>query len=136
MANFSFFSQQMKHPDVGVFVILIGCSGGLSNLFLYCFFGRRATTNYEAMADCLYESNWLDCPLKLQKCFVILITNTQRPLYYHGFNVALLNLETMTNVIGYFALSCIELKFQLIFFSQMLCAVYSYYMMFKTLTIG
>lgn len=76
----------------------------LSNLFLYCYFGKQATESFNKMTDALYESKWLDFTPKERKYFVIAITNTQRPLYYHGFNIMVLNLESFTNV-RHFSLS-------------------------------
>lgn len=67
-------------------------------LFLYCYDGAVATDSFEKMADALYEVNWQDLPIELQKYFVIMIGNAQRPRYYHGFNVAILNLQLYTRV--------------------------------------
>lgn len=50
------------------------------------------------MADCLYDTNWQKLPIRLQKYVVLMIGNAQKPLYYHGFGVALLNLETFNGV--------------------------------------
>lgn len=50
------------------------------------------------MADCLYDTNWQMFSIKLQKYVVIMIGNAQKPLYYHGFGVAVLNLVTFTKV--------------------------------------
>lgn len=54
--------------------------------------------SFEKMPDCLYDSNWHMRPIKHQKYFNFMIENMQIPLYYHGFNVAVLNLETFTQV--------------------------------------
>lgn len=70
----------------------------LSNLFLYCYFGKQATESFNKMTDALYDSKWLDFAPKERKYFVIAITNTQRPLYYHGFKIMVLDLESFTNV--------------------------------------
>lgn len=88
----------MKHPDFGILIILIGFFNGLSQLFLYCYFGKMATTNYEQIAHCMYECNWIELPVEMQKYFVLMITDAQRPIYYQGFKIAILNLETMTKV--------------------------------------
>lgn len=85
----------------------------LANLFLYCYFGKVATESYQKMCIYLFESNWPDLPADLQRFFIIMIANAQRPLYYHGFGFAMLNLET---------------------FTRMIKAVGTYYMMFKTIT--
>lgn len=94
------FHQQMKHPDFGIVSVLVSMTLGLFNLFVYCYVGKMATESYTRMFDCLYECNWLDLSREHQKYFIIMIENTQRPLYYHGFGIAVLNLETFTKVSG------------------------------------
>lgn len=50
------------------------------------------------MADCLYESNWHETNVELKKYFLLMIENIQQPIYFHGSNIAVLNLETFTKV--------------------------------------
>lgn len=69
-----------------------------SNIFLYCYYGKYSTESYEKMADILFESKWIKYPIYLQKYLILMITNTQRPLYYSGFGIAILNLETFSSV--------------------------------------
>lgn len=78
---------------------------GVSNLFVYCFFGKVATESFATMADSLYEANWQNLPIELQKYFILMIANANRPLYYHGFNIAILNLETFSKVFILFFLT-------------------------------
>lgn len=68
-------------------------------MFLFCYFGKFATDNFEQMANSLYEFNWQKLPINLEKNFIIMIENAQKPIHYHGFNVVILNLETFTKVI-------------------------------------
>lgn len=70
----------------------------LSTLFLYCYFGEVATGCFGNVAHVLYESNWLHLPFNLQKYFILVIGNAQRPLNYHGFKIAILNLNTYLKV--------------------------------------
>lgn len=51
------------------------------------------------MADSLWENKWYEWSIESQKYIVTMMINAQRPIYYHGFGVALLNLETFTKVI-------------------------------------
>lgn len=109
----------MKHIDKNVLTILAATTVSSSNLFIYCFFGKLATESYQKMADCLYESNWWELPVGLQKYFLLMNMNMQRwvvhssiyfeyfawkkylvdrLLFYHGFEVAVLNLETFSQV--------------------------------------
>lgn len=69
-----------------------------SLLFFYCYFGKIATDSLEGMADCLFESNWHELPIELQKYFLIMIGNAQRKLHYHGFGIVRLDLEAFSKV--------------------------------------
>lgn len=71
---------------------------GMVILFLFCYFGALATESFEEMADSLYESNWPELPVALQKYFIVMIGNMQRTLHYHGFEVASLDLNTFISV--------------------------------------
>lgn len=68
------------------------------NIFVYCYYGLMATESYEDMAQCLFESNWRKLSVELQKYIILMIQNTQRSLYYHGFEIFILNLETYLKV--------------------------------------
>lgn len=120
--------------NFGVFVLLAGIANSTLNLFLYCFFGGFASDNFNKMATKLYKSDWLELPINLQKYFILMIGNVQKPLYYHGFGIVILNLETFTKV------SWIWKHFEWIqmnFFQnsfQFLRSIYTCYMMFKAMT--
>ncbi|XP_055305901.1 odorant receptor 22c-like [Sitodiplosis mosellana] len=104
---------QSKHPSVNLVLMLFGVFVSGTNLFVYCFFGKLATESYTKIADCLYEANWREVSIDLQKYIIVMIQNAQRPLYYHGFGIAVLNLET---------------------FCGLLQKVATFYMAFKTFT--
>lgn len=88
----------MKHMDKNFLTILAATTVSSSNLFIYCYCGKLATESYQKMADLLYESNWWLLPVRLQRYFLLMNANMQRLLFYHGFEVAVLNLETFTQV--------------------------------------
>ena len=92
------FFQELRHIDINFGFLLIVLCIGSSNLFLYCYYGKLATESYAKMSNCLYECNWRNLPVKMQKYLVVMIGNSQLPMYYHGFKVAILNLETFTKV--------------------------------------
>lgn len=80
-----------------------------SVICIYCYFGVKTTESYENMASDLYESNWPDLPVKLQKYCIVMIANMQRPVYYHGFNICNLDLEIFVVV----RKSSIQMKFKI-----------------------
>lgn len=77
---------------------VLGTVMGISNLFLYSYFGQLASDRYEKVVDCSYKTNWHLFPVKLQKYFILIISNMQKPLYYHGFGVINLDLKTFIRV--------------------------------------
>lgn len=76
----------------------MGCFTMLSYLFLCCYLGKMATDSYAQMAESLYECNWYEMPLHLQKDFIIIGANAQVPLAYSGYGIAELNLLTFCKV--------------------------------------
>lgn len=65
---------------------------------LYCFFAQMATEQFLQMADCLYQSDWPNLPVKLQKFYIVMIQNAQKPLCYHGFGMVAMDLNTFAGV--------------------------------------
>lgn len=106
-----------------------------SIMFLYCYFGEMATESYENFANSLYEGRWQDLKPELQKYIIVMIANAQRPLEYHGFNVAVLSLETFAKVdISICTVLFVDFHPFLFLLLQLIKAVFSYYMAFKTIT--
>lgn len=105
------------------------------NPFVYCYFGKSATESFLQMADSLYEANWIERSVVVQKYFLLAITNAQRPLFYHGYGIAVLNLDTFTKVSIIMENECERwIDWICICILQMLNKVFSYYMMFKAIT--
>lgn len=88
----------LNHIDFNIFTLFIVVTIGISNLFIYCYFGKLATKSFEDMADRLYESNWHIYPFSLQKHLILMIGDMQIKLHYSGFGMAVLNLETFCAV--------------------------------------
>lgn len=88
----------MEQFDFIIIIVLMVIMYSFSILFLYCFLGKFATDNFGGMSDCLYNADWYELTVGLQKYFIIMIRNTQKPLYYHGLGIVVLNLETFCKV--------------------------------------
>lgn len=99
MNIFWFWFKQLKHIDANVLALSHAATVSLSNIFLYCFFGKMTTESYEQAADSLYDFDWHELPLKYRKYLVIMMIDAQQSLEYSGFGVAVLNLETFRKVI-------------------------------------
>lgn len=92
------FSQAIKHPDLNFYMVLMSLLVSGANLFCYCFYGKRSSNDFGQMVHFLYESNWNEQPVKLQKFYKMMIANAQRPIFYHGMHIVHLNLETFLKV--------------------------------------
>lgn len=103
-ANFSWYKsfcaifQQIQHLGFDICILVLGFFTCSSSPFMYCYFGKNSSDCYANMGDRLYETNWQHIPIDLQKYFIIIIGNMQRPLYYHGFQIFTVNLETFQQV--------------------------------------
>lgn len=86
------------HFDLDEIMICIECAVGVLNIFMHCLFGKLATDQFDQLPNYLFESNWPNLPLQLQKYFVLMMANAQQPLYFSGFGIVILNLETFTKV--------------------------------------
>lgn len=123
----------MQHPTFAAIFMWVVFSVAALNPCVYCYFGKSATESFLKMADSLYEANWIERPVSLQKYFVLAIQNAQRPLFYHGYGIAVLDLDTLANV-SKVIWDEQDRWTDWISFLQMLKTVLSYYMMFKTIT--
>lgn len=95
--DFSNF-QQWQHFDFIVASVISNTVIGMSTLLLYCYFGKLASESYEAMPVCVYNMNWYEQPSQVQKYVILMIANMDKPICYHGFEVAELNMETFVKV--------------------------------------
>lgn len=77
--------QAIKNPDLNFYMILMSLLVSGANMYFYCYYGNRSTSDYERIANCLFESNWNEQPVELQKFFKMMIANAQRPMFYHGW---------------------------------------------------
>ncbi|XP_031632738.1 odorant receptor 67a-like [Contarinia nasturtii] len=92
--------MQAKHFNIDGIFFTTGLSICIGNLFLSCYFGKLASNSYEKMADCLYhDCNWIELPNDLKKSIILMIQMSQKPIFYHGFGIVELNLETFTKFI-------------------------------------
>lgn len=92
------FLQAFKNIHFNISIYVVSAIVNVSIFWSYCYFGRLATGNYEKMSDSLYDTDWHEIPVRLQKYYVVMLANIQRPVQYHGFGVAILNLETFCKV--------------------------------------
>lgn len=90
--------QALKNPNLYIVTIFNVIAISVANLYLYCFGGAIVTNNCVKYADALFESNWFNMPKHFQKYFIIMIAETQKPIYLEGYGLIRLSLESFTKV--------------------------------------
>lgn len=89
----------MENPPYNLITILAQATFGMVNLFIYCFFGKMTTENFAKMPDYIYfELKWDRLPGKLRTYIPLMIQNMQKPVFYHGFDVVVMDLNTFLQV--------------------------------------
>lgn len=88
----------MQHPDFELVMLVVAAFVGISNLFVFCYFGKLTTESSLKMADCVYDLDWYRFDNALSKCLIPIIQMGQRPLTYDGYGIFILDLETFTQV--------------------------------------
>lgn len=89
----------MQHSDFKLLVQpFISLAVGTGSLYLFCYFGKLATESFENMSNCIYNTSWQQFDIELKKYVIVMIENAQKSLYFHGYGVLILNLETFTQV--------------------------------------
>lgn len=90
----------MHNWNLKLSVLFVDLSASCTNLFIHCYLGNQATFNCHSYGDLLYESNWIALSPLHRKYIFVMIANAQRPIHYHGFGIAYLNMELFTKVNG------------------------------------
>lgn len=82
----------------GIAMVLMTTVAMLIFLYLFCYFGKLATESFSKMTDSLYEGNWQELSVDVQKYFILMIGNAQTLIFYSGFDIVVLNLGNFTSV--------------------------------------
>lgn len=66
---------------------------------IYCGLATHVTGRISSIGDSTYNSNWYDYPPELRKFVNLIITRSQEPVYFTGFNLIGCTLEIFGKVI-------------------------------------
>lgn len=88
----------MQHPDFELVMLLTSGIVGIANLFVFCYFGKLTTESFTKFADYVYDLNWQKFGIDLKKSAILIIQLAHRPLYYEGYGIFILDLQTFTQV--------------------------------------
>lgn len=89
----------MKADFKVLLVSLVLLSTGV--VFIYCYMGTFTTDQFQLYADISYKSMWYKFPVRLQKYYVFILADSQRPRYFNGLGFIDLNLVTFAKVKSY-----------------------------------
>lgn len=94
-------SPQQVIMDADFKVLLVSLAVFLSTgvVFIYCFMGTFTTDQFLLYADISYESSWYKFPVKLQRYYVLILADSQRPRSFDGWGLIELTLVTFTKVL-------------------------------------
>lgn len=81
-----------------ILTILLAVVSQMVVAFGFCYLGQLATDRFKTISDRVFEMNWQEFPVGLQKYVIVMIGNMQKPLYYHGSGIIILELNTFLNV--------------------------------------
>lgn len=96
-----------------------------------------ATNSYQRMSDRVFNMNWPELSVKLQKYAIVMIENMQKPIYYFAGGIVILDLNTFINV-GLELNQILNEYFMefniFVAIFQLIRRVINYYMIFKRIT--
>lgn len=96
--NLNFFRQKLKDFDADAIMVIGVATTNILWIYLHCYLGKSVTERYDALPDHLFHSRWYSLPIELQMYFILLLVNTQEPLYFHGLGMYILNMGTFSAV--------------------------------------
>lgn len=88
----------MQHPDFELVALFTSLIVGCGTVYTFCYFGKLATDSFNNTSHCIYDSKWQHLDNYLKKHLLLMMKISQRQLYYHGFGMLTLNLETFAQV--------------------------------------
>lgn len=96
--NLIFLRQKLKDFDADAIMVIGVATTNILWIYLHCYLGKSVTERYDALPDHLFHSRWYTLPIELQMYFILLLVNTQEPLYFHGLGMYILNMGTFSAV--------------------------------------
>lgn len=88
----------LRNPNLYLLTVFNVVFVSSSNLYFYSFGGSVVTENALKYADALFDLDWYTMPNEFQKFFIIMIGETQRPIYLHGYGLIRLSLDGFMRV--------------------------------------
>lgn len=74
-----------SNDDADVFLPVPSVITWFFVFFKLCDFGDKITYQLTAVSDLYFELSWYHLPVDLQKYFILMIMNAEKPVYLEGF---------------------------------------------------
>lgn len=104
--------------------------------FPLCYFANKTTERVMSLGDAIYNSNWYEYPRGMAKYPILIIAQSQTPIYFFGYGLFRCTLEVYGRVssksFNKQAFICPYLKKNL--FLQIVKTSYSYYMILRNIS--
>lgn len=130
---FAFLTQAATNLDLNIVVVILGVQCNTGTVFLYCYVGSLTMNQFHRYGDISYEAQWIKMPIELRKFVQIVIADAQRLLKFTKLNLVDLNLTAFTTVRFCFHIFCYRYLLCALLCFQVMKAVVTYYMMFRSL---
>lgn len=96
---FDHFSQAVHNQGYTsciFYLICLLCS--LNWTFVLCYAATTATSALEDISKYVYSSKWYEYPPEMQKCLILLMARSQRPVYFTGMRMVRCTLDVFMRV--------------------------------------
>lgn len=77
-------------------VLVLFC--GLLWPYLFCYFANLTTDRVLAIGDDVYNLNWLEYPVQMQKCLILIIARSHEPIQFTGLQMIECSMEMFGKV--------------------------------------
>lgn len=75
--------------------------GGIIWPYLFCYFATRTTKRVLSIGDSVYDMNWYEFPVTLQKYITLIIARSQKEVHFTGFTMVRCTLAVFGQVRSY-----------------------------------
>lgn len=69
---------------------------------MLCNSASLATDSVASIGETIYDSNWFNAPLEFRRFVLLIIQQSQKPIYFTGLKLFYCNLPMFLKVIEYF----------------------------------
>lgn len=91
----------LQKTKAGAFVVYVSLNSAMLQMALiwfFCYYSAIVSTRLSQVADVAYSICWYQFSISLQKRILMMIRQSNRHVFYHGFGIMKCNMETLKMV--------------------------------------